>query len=212
MTTHFRTIALLTLASAATPSPAAIVVLTQTGRYTYGVFERAPEGPVDIPFTYSQTYDTAALSSTSNVSFPTYQYDFFSSGADVPPFIVSSSAGATAGNSFAIAFSYQCETICAPHFVEDGSFTLNLTKPFDLANPALDIGLNPAAPSLITQTIGDLSYRTFTGVIESFSYTVDGVPNAPAAVPEPATWATMVAGFLGMGWMLRRRKAAPAAV
>ncbi|MGH7017613.1 MAG: PEPxxWA-CTERM sorting domain-containing protein, partial [Caulobacteraceae bacterium] len=29
-----------------------------------------------------------------------------------------------------------------------------------------------------------------------------------AAVPEPATWALMLAGFGGLGWALRRRRAA----
>jgi hypothetical protein len=33
-------------------------------------------------------------------------------------------------------------------------------------------------------------------------------PTNPGAVPEPANWAMMVAGFLGIGMMVRRRKAA----
>jgi hypothetical protein len=43
------------------------------------------------------------------------------------------------------------------------------------------------------------------------------VPNSldalvdPIAVPEPTAWALMIAGFFGLGGMLRRRRAALAA-
>ncbi|MES2198025.1 MAG: PEPxxWA-CTERM sorting domain-containing protein [Pseudomonadota bacterium] len=35
----------------------------------------------------------------------------------------------------------------------------------------------------------------------------DGIVNAVAAVPEPSTWAMMILGFAGVGFMAYRRKA-----
>ena len=38
----------------------------------------------------------------------------------------------------------------------------------------------------------------------------DGIGNSPvSAVPEPSTWAMMILGFLGLGWMAYRRKTKP---
>jgi hypothetical protein len=34
-----------------------------------------------------------------------------------------------------------------------------------------------------------------------------GLSTAPAGVPEPTSWALMLAGFTGLGAMLRRRRA-----
>jgi hypothetical protein len=43
----------------------------------------------------------------------------------------------------------------------------------------------------------------FYGTIETFSSEV-------AAVPEPSTWAMMILGFAGVGFMVYRRKSKPA--
>jgi hypothetical protein len=38
----------------------------------------------------------------------------------------------------------------------------------------------------------------------------DGVGNSPSAVPEPSTWAMMILGFAGVGFMAYRRRSKPA--
>ena len=64
---------------------------------------------------------------------------------------------------------------------------------------------------------GSNQYMTFTnlifdrvvlGSIGQNSFEFDNV--TVAAVPEPATWAMMILGFLGVGFMAYRRKSTPA--
>ena len=49
---------------------------------------------------------------------------------------------------------------------------------------------------------------------EQFSLLIsDGIGNSPSAVtavPEPSTWAMMILGFAGLGFMANRRKSKPA--
>jgi hypothetical protein len=49
---------------------------------------------------------------------------------------------------------------------------------------------------------GDLDYNDISFV---FTFTPSDRGNAPA-VPEPSTWAMMILGFFGMGFMAYRRK------
>jgi PEP-CTERM motif len=45
------------------------------------------------------------------------------------------------------------------------------------------------------------------------SYTLDfsqGIGNSVGAVPEPSTWAMMILGFAGIGFMTYRQKSKPA--
>ena len=52
---------------------------------------------------------------------------------------------------------------------------------------------------------------TFTVVGEYASqWTISGVPFAASAAPEPSTWAMMILGFAGIGFMAYRRKSKPA--
>ena len=43
-----------------------------------------------------------------------------------------------------------------------------------------------------------------------FQHPSSGVPNAVAAVPEPAAWSLMFTGMFGIGLVLRRRSRVPA--
>ncbi len=45
-----------------------------------------------------------------------------------------------------------------------------------------------------------------TGYIQAAFY-IDGAPSVRGSVPEPSTWAMMLAGFAGLGWAARRRAA-----
>ena len=64
-------------------------------------------------------------------------------------------------------------------------------------------------PTLLTTGLHTLSVtgNIVTGPSASYSGTINF--NTPA-VPEPATWAMMLLGFGGIGFMMRRRRPAPA--
>jgi hypothetical protein len=51
---------------------------------------------------------------------------------------------------------------------------------------------------------------TSGGVGDNVDVILDNVSITPAAVPEPASWALMLAGISGMGAALRRRRLCPA--
>jgi PEP-CTERM motif len=85
---------------------------------------------------------------------------------------------------------------------------------------ATSYGLNELSPSVLYEitdtlsntTIVQASGETFTPLLSTDSGTlIRGVAFAPVeAVPEPSTWAMMILGFGGLGFMAYRRKSKPA--
>ncbi|MBC9876449.1 PEP-CTERM sorting domain-containing protein [Bradyrhizobium sp. INPA01-394B] len=81
---------------------------------------------------------------------------------------------------------------------------------------ATSYGLNELSPSFLYEITDDLAFTTATqSKDEQFSvlYSADngtsirGVSFAPvAAVPEPSTWAMLIIGFCGLGFLAHRRK------
>jgi len=81
---------------------------------------------------------------------------------------------------------------------------------------ATSYGLNELSPSFLYEitdtlsdsTIGQTSGESFTTLESAASGTlIRGVAFAPvAAVPEPSTWAMMIFGFCGIGFLAYRRK------
>ena len=79
---------------------------------------------------------------------------------------------------------------------------------------ASDAGLTNQSFTFTTTTAGNLSFQNFGGdnvglILDNI--TVDAAaPTQTAAVPEPSTWAMMILGFAGVGFMAYRRKSKPA--
>ena len=48
------------------------------------------------------------------------------------------------------------------------------------------------------------------GVIDNGTFTIGPGTEVTSAVPEPSTWAMMILGFAGVGFMAYRRKSKPA--
>lgn len=70
-------------------------------------------------------------------------------------------------------------------------------------------GLNFANPHLKVAFLVNDTDRSKTGDLLSLNF----APNQVSAVPEPSTWAMMILGFCGVGYLAhRRRKAAPVRV
>lgn len=83
---------------------------------------------------------------------------------------------------------------------------------------AATVGANEVAPGGVgiwTGSIGhpDLGLFLAYKPLQTLPITSDGIPDRIAAVPEPSTWAMMIIGFAGVGFMayLRQRRAARAA-
>jgi hypothetical protein len=77
-------------------------------------------------------------------------------------------------------------------------------------------GLTNQGFTFTTTTAGNLSFENFGGdnlglILDNI--TVDSAtPTQTAAVPEPSTWAMLLLGFAGVGFMAYRRKSKPAAL
>lgn len=116
-----------------------------------------------------------------------------------------------------------------------GSITFNNTSPTNsvgayfsglTAGSILTISFNDGASRLFTipvTTNGGVEFvgLTDTTVFSSFTITdvsgknfgIDGISfgiNGVSAVPEPSTWAMMILGFAGIGFVVYRRKSKPA--
>jgi hypothetical protein len=58
--------------------------------------------------------------------------------------------------------------------------------------------------------VGARDSTAFTSILVTTPDSVLNLNNFVYAVPEPSTWAMMLLGFLGLGFMAYRRKASPA--
>ncbi len=81
---------------------------------------------------------------------------------------------------------------------------------------ASNAGLTNQGFTFTTRTAGNLSFENFGGdnlglILDNI--TVDGAtPTQTAAVLEPSTWAMLLLGFAGVGFMAYRRKLKPASL
>jgi hypothetical protein len=82
----------------------------------------------------------------------------------------------------------------------EGLGTVTLKQSFSHSNSNSSLSIN-----------GDCSYCTPPDISLSalIRITYDYTPTAIAAVPEPSTWAMMILGFAGVGFMAYRRKNKP---
>jgi hypothetical protein len=97
-------------------------------------------------------------------------------------------------------------------FASDGAGTLTIaTLPFvdGCSNPASTYCFFISDPTSANPTVGSFEQLTSS---DGFwlSDTVTVTAGAIEAVPEPSTWALMLIGFGGMGWLLRSRRRTPA--
>jgi PEP-CTERM motif len=81
---------------------------------------------------------------------------------------------------------------------------------FTISDTSLPTSLNASefqATEIFSDTYGvplSLTSRVYSQTLDSLALT------SVAAVPEPSTWAMMILGFAGVGFMAYRRKSKPA--
>jgi hypothetical protein len=85
---------------------------------------------------------------------------------------------------------------------------------FSIGGVTQELTLDPTAPfttyTFLFTTTGEgaLTFRDLAGGNNNVGNILDNV--TVSAVPEPSTWAMMILGFLGVGFMAYRRKSGPA--
>jgi hypothetical protein len=111
---------------------------------------------------------------------------------------------------------------------------LTITLPYQVTAVAFEFGEMNGTAHPFNITLGDGSSFTLTGNEENFAFfgvvsetafssltisarnnpVIDDLAfgNGVSAVPEPSTWAMMILGFAGLGFMAYRRKGTPAAM
>jgi hypothetical protein len=100
------------------------------------------------------------------------------------------------------------------------SFTDTRTYTFK-TNTIYNVSLNGYLSSGLSGNIGGgtetmsafIDPQFFIAANDPSPYTLDfspGIGNSVDAVPEPSTWAMMILGFAGLGFMAYRRKSKPA--
>ncbi len=132
-----------------------------------------------------------------------------------------STALSSGGNVYAMGFDYldSYGAIATVTFGDGSTQVLNLLPP--IVAPFPDTTITPRFVGLTSdlgirkvditgiEAIGyddwtDTTYTYFTGGMLIDNLTIGGLGKG-SAVPEPATWAMMIAGFFGVGLMVRRR-------
>lgn len=83
--------------------------------------------------------------------------------------------------------------------------TLNLAS-FTLTSPPAQFEAGSVAAMTATPGTQRLVVHGFTGSNASYAGTLNFKPDAVTSVPEPASWALMIAGFGGAGAALRSRR------
>jgi PEP-CTERM motif len=127
-----------------------------------------------------------------------------SNGADIVTlsnFIIDTTAGLVFGDVTLAGLDYASD---APLFSFDLA-SVTVAQLIDLDNPLLALTITPTA-SLALDTA--FAIGSTAGVVAGAAATA---PVLSAAVPEPASWAMLIAGFGLTGAALRRRRPLPAA-
>jgi hypothetical protein len=198
-------VAALVLASTAIATTANAGIVTETYSFSLGGF-------VDINGSPPQPSPLSQIAGSFTVTFdPTLNY-----ANDTADLVVHSLVGPTIDST--LGFTYDAAghyfflggTANGSNFVAVGTndfvLTYNLT---DLSNPQF-IPCNTPGFSCGAQT-GNSAYDTsgFTTTGNNSLWFIAGAQSTPA-VPEPSTWAMMILGFAGIGFMAYRRRSKPA--
>jgi hypothetical protein len=116
----------------------------------------------------------------------------------------------TPGQFISTGFEYDAATSLQGAGLGTNSFSLTQV---DSPNRALELSFfNPlTSPGTDTLVFGE-SNECGSNSCGSFRSPIDGlaVGSAVSAVPEPTTWAMMILGFAGVGFVAYRRKSKPA--
>jgi PEP-CTERM motif len=154
--------------------------------------------------TFTESYDLAftAVDATTTISFAGYNVPSFEDATDNGLYL--NDAGP---NLLGAVWSFAAAPTGSDSFTFDDGTAVPA-----LAFGSVDVGSYDVYSQSIATTAGSSYNLHFNYVGEDtpagFIVTTSG---STGAVPEPATWALMISGFMGAGVALRRRRAVAAA-
>jgi hypothetical protein len=173
----------------------------------------------DLHYTLELVGPTAPSGTTASVFIQAYGNTF-----TVPGFPSSADAFFTVDGGVGSPISFEARSVQG-NAVSGYQQTFNVASTFQLlvnvpiyvdlqvdtnATTQIYCGANPNCPFA---AFASASVDPMFTIDPTLGYSVllsDGVANAVGAVPEPSTWAMMILGFAGVGFMAYRRKSKPA--
>jgi hypothetical protein len=198
-----------------TPASADVVTVTATGTVVpateapgttsppdttpdiYGLFGTAGSDLTGAQFTVVYTFDT--------LMSKTFDYPPYSSFSPVvrAVFTINNQSVTYAGTSGA-SWEISADTV-------GYRLTQDISVSADRYVATLEVSPSYTFPTTIDASFGPLDVPEQDGSIfkydnEILNLNVATVAEFAGAVPEPSTWAMMILGFLGLGWMAYRRR------
>lgn len=205
-----------TLSAISTAGSAAVLTETYTGVATgldsAGYFDVIGGGLAAVPFTATFQVNTDAGINGDNTGI----FDRYGGTAYSATSPVTTATLTIAGHSF----TFSDPAIASEMLVENNANPANTFGAYDFTSGNTGSFVlyifshsgsapNPAtidSPFNYSFNTGDNTFGVFNFGGDNIDLSVSTVASVASAVPEPSTWAMMILGFLGLGFMAYRRK------
>lgn len=205
---NFKSLVLASTLLALVCTPVSATLVTETFSGTITSSTSTPTAPyaaaaIGTPFTISYTFDDAAT--PTDISPP--------SGLTILSYPVSSFT-AQLGTIFSFtattnAFIYVEDFFGLQSYSADG-FTDDSISPFLSASVNLNVPSSPFSPvpdlSELSSSTASFAACPTTFQCDGNFFTAVGAFTVSSAVPEPSTWAMLLIGIAGIGFMLYRKR------
>lgn len=198
-----------------------------------GIFSAAPGHAAIVTMTFTGTFDSSqskggtvdgiapstGLTASGSLSFDSTALSFIGNGSNEEIYAGPVTFSATVGSNSYSATSVTHFYLSNANFLPSQYFEADALPPAILAGNSVTMGLDSSSstPSLFGSSADPGSFFSHSIAGEFFlqenlrdnsSILVFDVTTNVSAVPEPSTWAMMVLGFLGVGFMAYRKKGA----
>jgi PEP-CTERM motif len=191
--------------------------LTQNGSAVFG----AGSGPYGSVAVTDNGNGTLSITETLNSNYDfnrnnNGQHQALSFDLSASTIMISSLTTGFTVNGGSLASSVWTVTSGGLNNTPEGTFDYAIVAPTAVNNPGpLTFTISDAADNLTLSSLGfsvanNGDHIYFSSDLANAAGTTGGVGALASAVPEPSTWAMMMLGFAGVGFMAYRRKSKPA--